>query len=417
VTFTPTASGAHTGTFKITGSAGTQTASLSGTGVLPATDALSPLSLAFAPQQLTTASGSQQVTLTNSGDTALTLIAAQISSGDFTVTNACGNSLNPHSTCALNVAFQPQSIGLAAGLLTVSDEYRSQSVALSGTGIAPPGVSLSPIYTLNFPTTGVGQAALPKTVTLTNNGGLPLQLQSTTLTGDFAILSGSDTCGTTLAPANACTFQIVFAPTAAGARSGVLTMTDSAPNSPQTLKLTGSAIDFALSPDGETTVTIASGQNAVFPLLFTPFPTLHGTATFACAGVPLNAACNITPASISLDATATVSVVVLTGVSGSSSASAVPPGRHRPALWLAALLPLGLLFLRRARLPRLVCLALLCCLLLPMGCGAGRQLPPSGSSGGPPAQVPVTPAGTYPIVVSATSAGLTRTINLTLIVK
>ncbi len=61
ITFTPTTTGAHAGTFTITDDAGTQTASLSGTGVSPATDALSPLSLAFAPQELTTASASQQV--------------------------------------------------------------------------------------------------------------------------------------------------------------------------------------------------------------------------------------------------------------------------------------------------------------------------------------------------------------------
>ena len=59
ITFTPTASGTRTGTFTITDDAGTQTASLSGTGTSPATDALSPLSLTFAPQQLTTASAPQ----------------------------------------------------------------------------------------------------------------------------------------------------------------------------------------------------------------------------------------------------------------------------------------------------------------------------------------------------------------------
>jgi hypothetical protein len=416
VTFTPAASGTRTGTFTITGSAGTQTASLSGTGVLPATDALSPLSLDFAPEQLATASAPRQVILTNSGDTALTLIAAQITSNDFTVTNACGNSLNPHSACALNIAFAPRSIGQAAGVLTISDQYRSQSVALMGTGVAPPGVSLSPIDALSFPATGVGQSALPRTITLTNNGGLPLQLQGTALTGDFAMLPGSNTCGATLAPANACTFQIIFAPTAAGVRSGALTVTDSAPNSPQTLRLTGSAIDFALSPDGETTVTVASGQNAVFPLLLTPSAALDGTATLACAGVPLNAACEITPASIPLDAVSTVSVVVLTGVPGGASTAKSAHGQHRPAFWLALLMPLGLLALGR-RLPRLACLVLLCCLLFPAGCGAGRQVPAAGASGGSPAQATVTPAGTYPIVVSATSAEVTRTIDLTLIVK
>ncbi len=81
--------------------AGTQTVALSGVGTSPATDALSPLALAFAPQQLNTASVMQQVTLMNSGDVALTLIAAQIMAGDFTVVNSCGNSLNGHSSCSI----------------------------------------------------------------------------------------------------------------------------------------------------------------------------------------------------------------------------------------------------------------------------------------------------------------------------
>ena len=41
----------------------------------------------------------------------LTLISAQVTSGDFTVVNGCGNSLNEHSSCALSVAFAPKSVG------------------------------------------------------------------------------------------------------------------------------------------------------------------------------------------------------------------------------------------------------------------------------------------------------------------
>ena len=415
ITFTPTAIGTQAGTFTISDDSGTQTASLSGIGTSPPTDALSPLSLAFAPQQLTTVSTPQQILLTNSGGAPLTLIAAQITSGDFTVANACGNSLSPHSTCAINVMFQPQSIGLGTGLLTISDQYRTQSVALSGIGVAPPGVSLSPFYTLTFPVSGVGQTALPQTVTLTNNGGLPLQIQSTAITGDFSIVAGSNTCGAVLAAGSACTMQIAFTPTVGGIRTGTLTLTDSAGNSPQILHLTGTAVDFLLSADGNTTVTIANGQNAVFPLLFTSSSTLSGTASFACTGAPLNAACNVTPSSIPLNATATISVVVLTGVPSASLKFPDSPGQSR-TLWFAALLPLGIFVLRRARLPRLAYVLLLCCFLLPIGCGTGRQLP-SGTSGSPSPQVPVTPSGTYSIMVSATSAGLTRTINLTLIVR
>jgi hypothetical protein len=416
ITFTPTASGSRTGIFTITDGAGTQIASLSGIGTLPATDTLSPLALTFASQQLTTVSAPQQVTLTNAGDEPLTLISAKIMSGDFTVVNGCANSLNPHSSCAIRVMFQPQGLGTGAGLLTVSDQYRSQTVVLSGTGVAPPGVSLSPLYTLAFPATGVGQTALPQTVALTNNGGAPLEIQSTIITGDFSIVPGSSTCGPVLAPATACTMQVVFTPTAGGARSGTLTFADSAPNSPQVLRLTGTGVDFVLGADGNTTVTITSGQNAVFPLLFTSSTAVTGAVAFTCAGVPLNAACRITPSSITLgSAPVTVSVVVLTGVPNSSLVSPAYLGSRR-SFWLAALLPLGLFALRRRRLPRLASLVFLCCCLLPTGCGAGRQLPP-GSSGNPPSQVSVTPSGTYPIVVSATSAGFTSTIKLTLIVK
>ncbi|HEV2710013.1 MAG TPA: choice-of-anchor D domain-containing protein [Edaphobacter sp.] len=411
ITFTPTASGVSSGSFTVSDGAGTQTASLSGTGTTPATDALSATSLAFAVQKLTTVSAPQQITLTNAGDVALTLISAQTTSTDFTVTNACGASLNPHSTCAIDVAFQPQSVGPIAARFTIADVYRTQTIALSGTGVAPPGVSLSPLYNLTFPITGVGQTAAPETVTLTNNGGLPLNLASTVLTGDFSILPGSDTCGVTLAAANACTLQILFAPSVGGTRTGTLTISDSAANSPQVLHLSGAAVDFSLIPDGDTTVTVSSGENAVFPLLFTS--STAAVTNFSCSGAPLNASCNINPASVAQGGATTVSVTVQTGM---LTASLSPPTHSSPnrTLWLAALLPLGLLTLHRNRR---LSLLLLCCLLLPTACGTGRQLPSSGATGGSPGQTPVTPAGTYPIVVSAISGGLTRTITLTLIVK
>ena len=157
VVFAPTASGRRTGSFCNTDDAGTQTASLSGTGRSPATDGLSPMSLSFAAQQLNTASAVQQVTLTNTGDVALTLIAAQITAGDFTVVNWCGNSLKGHTRVArLAVAFVPKSVGAGGGVLTVSDQFRTQTVTLSGTGVAPPGVSLSPVATMMFAATAVG---------------------------------------------------------------------------------------------------------------------------------------------------------------------------------------------------------------------------------------------------------------------
>jgi hypothetical protein len=423
ITFTPTASGTRTGTFTITDDAGTQTASLSGIGTAPPTDALSPLALTFAPQQLTTASTPQTITLTNSGDVALTSIAAKITTGDFSVVNVCGNSLNPHSSCTISVTFQPTTVGPATGTLTISDTYRTQTISLTGTGVAPPGISLSPTYGITFPATGVGTTAISPIVTLTNNGGQPLTIATTTVTGDFAIVPGTNTCPATLAVSTACTLQLAFTPTAAGPRSGTLTLTDSSPTSPHTLPLTGTGVDFALTPDGNTTVTTQSGKNAVFPLLLSPAtndPTTL-TATFACTGAPANSTCTVNPSTTTLDAPKTISVTILTGVS--TTVQTIPqagfqtPHPH-PTLWLALLLPTGLLALcKHHRCTALICVLVLSSLLATSGCGTGRRIPGSGSSDPTQPSQTATPAGTYPITVSATSAGLTRTINLTLIVQ
>ncbi|HEU5341074.1 choice-of-anchor D domain-containing protein [Edaphobacter sp.] len=407
VAFTPTASGARSGTFSITDDVGTQTASLTGTGLAPATDALSPLSLTFAVQQLTTTSAPQQITLTNSGDQPLTLISAQSASASFSVVNSCGNSLNAHSACSIEVAFAPQTLGTVTGTLTVADAYRSQTITLTGTGIAPPGVSLAPTSRMSFPATGVGIAAAAQTVTLTNNSAALLQLAAPVLTGDFAIVAGSDACGATLAPGTACTMQVAFTPTASTLRTGTLTISDNSPTSPHVLALSGTGVDFSLANDGNASQTVQSGQSAIFPLLLTSAAGTPGTAVFTCTGAPANSTCNVTPGSIALGSTSTISVTVQTGVGSTSDAS----GAHR-SLWLTILLPLGLAGFRRRRLAGM---ALLCGLLVVSGCGSGRIIPPGGGSGSPSGAK--TPAGTYNVAVSATSAGLTRATHLTLTVQ
>jgi hypothetical protein len=373
------------------------------------------MALTFGPQQITTASNAQQITLTNSGDLPLTLIAAQITSGDFTVVNACGNSLNAHSSCSMEVAFAPKNVGVINGALSVSDQYRSQTVTLNGFGVAPPGVSLSPFSTVAFTATGVGLTATAQTVTLTNNGGGPLVVQSAAITGDFVIVSGSNTCGSSIAVGTACTLQVAFMPSAGGPRSGTLTVTDNAPNSPQTLSLTGTGVDFALNANGATSLTIANGQNAVFPLLLSSAANVPGTATFVCSGAPANSTCNVNPVSVTLGNTTTVSVTVLTGVTSTARLPQQSTIRSH-VFWVVVMLPLGFLTMRGRRRSFLAGSVLLGCLLAATGCGAGRAIPlGSGSNPGPP--ISVTPAGTYSIVASASSAGLTRTVTLTLIVQ
>ena len=460
ITFNPTVTGTRAGTFSITDDAGTQTASLSGTGFSAATDGLAPLALTFAPQQINTTSAAQQVTLTNTGDAALTLIAAQITQGDFTAVNSCGNSLAGHASCTISVSFVPKNIGAESGLMTVTDEFRTQTVVLNGTGIAPPGVSLAPASPLGFGTDGVGVVSQPQTVTLTNNGGVALMIQSLTASGDFSVLSGANTCplgGTVgLAPNASCTLQVVFAPTGVGTRNGLLTVQDNAPSSPQSMQLVGTGVDFQWQANGQTDVTVTSGQPAGYSLTLAPAVGIglqngQALAAISCAGVPVNATCLLSTQNADLSGNTTVVVTVTTGVLTSSLQPPVglPQYQHPlqgfgPAL-LAMAWPLGLLgwarrygevrFLRQRlsgdvegsrrrdgnaawrsmRVPGMCVLA--GSLLLALGCGSGRLIPGTGNGGSSGAQSSPTPPGTYHLTVTATYAGLSRVEPLTLVVQ
>ncbi len=415
ITFSPTVSGTRAGTLTVTDSVGTQTASLRGAATSPATDTLTPASLVFAKQQVDTVSLTQQVTLTNAGDVALTLIVAAVTSGDFIAVNACGNSLNAHSTCSIAVSYVPKNVGSETGVLTVSDQFRSQTVALSGFGLAPPGVSLAPFATVNFAALGVGIVSAGQTVTLTNNGGVPLAITGFAVAGDFVILPGSNACGSSLAVSAACTLQVAFAPTAAAARSGSLTVTDGAASSPQVLGLTGTGVDFTLVA-GNSSASVASGQSAVYPVLLTSVSGVPGNAVFTCSGGPAYTTCMVVPGTVALGTgTVLATVTVATGV----ASAALLPGVD--VLWVALLLPLWLGFAgagrRRSPLRRWASLLVLCGVMVATSCGSAPRTIPGGPTTATPTVPTPTPSGTSTIVVSAASAGLVRTVDLSLTVQ
>jgi len=413
IDFAPTASGQRSGILTVVDDVGTQVATLSGIGISPATDSLAPLSLSFAPQELGTASTTQQVTLTNTGGTALTLVAAQ-TTGDFTVVNGCGASLSGGSSCSLEVSYAPKSLGAEAGVLTVSDVMRTQTVALSGTGIAPPGVSLSPTSGLTFAATPVGVQAPAQTITLTNNGGLPLTMSGVAATGDFSV--GTSTCGQPVGVGETCVVEILYRPTAAGARTGTVTFADNAANSPQTLPLSGLGIDFTLAADGPVSQTITSGESAAYLLLLSSAAGVPGSATLTCTGAPSQATCVVSPATAALgDANGTVLTVTL--ATGQPTAALRAHGFGDSGhLWFALAIPAGICLRRRRHLRMLFLTALCLCLI---ACGTvARTIPATGSGGGGGSgPVITTPSGTYPLVVSGSSDGLVRSVNLTVVVQ
>lgn len=405
--FRPTASGPRTGSLTITSDAGTQTVPLTGIGTSPATDKLSPLSLTFAQQVVNTTSAAQTVTLTNDGDVPLTLVAAQVLSGDFTSVNACGPTLPAHTACGISVSFAPKHVGVLTGVLQIADVQHAQTIALNGISIAGVGVSLTPSV-LTFANTGVGNAGAPQTLTLTNNGGVPLQLSAVTVTGNFGIVSGSSTCTiTTAIPiGDACSMGIAFIPDGAGERTGSVVITSN--TATQTAQLSGTGIDFTFNASGATTASVSNGTSATYALLLRPTINTSDAVTFACAGVPASTKCTIMPQYRDLSATGTVAVTLLPG----TTASAIP------VRTLLVLLPLPLLMLhRKGKQGAVLTLAVIAFLITAQGCGSNKIIPSDGSGGSGGGGGTNTPTGTYTITVSATAAGVTHSVPLTLKVQ
>jgi|HubBroStandDraft_6_1064221.scaffolds.fasta_scaffold00009_101 hypothetical protein len=118
-------------------------------------------------------------------------------------------------------------------LLTAAAVLRP--VALSAQAVA--GATFYPIG-LTFFDQQIGTTSPTQIVMLLNSGTAPLTLTKRTVTGNFTASAGC----TTIAPGSSCRIVIAFAPTALGLRTGTLSFTDNAPNSPQVINLSGNGI-------------------------------------------------------------------------------------------------------------------------------------------------------------------------------
>jgi len=245
VIFTPpsgSSPGTLTGALTVNGTNGTSlVVSLSGTvPTPPPTISLSTTSLSFASQTVGTTSGPQSVTLSNTSNFNLA-ITSIIASQQFTESDNCGSSLAGGASCTINVSFAPTAGGAVSGTLTLTNNAANspQSVALSGTGVTPAAVSLSP-SSLAFVGQQVGTTSAPQTITLTNTGGMNLNITVISYTNPFVLLS--QTCLGTVAPGASCQMTVAFKPTDGGAVSGYVQVTDDASGSPQRVTLSGTGI-------------------------------------------------------------------------------------------------------------------------------------------------------------------------------
>jgi hypothetical protein len=213
------------------------------------------------------------------------------------------------------------TIGLLGNLIMAdSNNARVRSVA----GIATPLVRAVTLSTaaIVFPAQIVSTTSAARSITITDFGKLSAAITSTpTIAGadasDFAIQNGTTTCtnGATLTQNNSCTITITFTPSGPGSRTASLSIFDNAFGSPQTVSLSGTAVDFSLiaATGGTTSAMVMAGQTATYNLQIMASG-FSGTVSLSCFGAPAAATCSVVPTSISLrgNAVAPFTVTVTT---------------------------------------------------------------------------------------------------------
>lgn len=213
----------------------------------------------------------------------------------------------------------------------------------------------------------------------------------------------------------ACTIQVTFTPTAGGTRSGSVTVTDNAPDSPQSIVLTGigaaPSIGLSVAAGGAVSVTVSAGSPATYQLSIGGAG-VSGTAALSCTGAPATVTCSFpagtTPSFSATNASTFTVNVTTTPMMGSlrrANFSALP--------WLWAAVLMGTVILpnrQRAKSVSTRQLLLLALLAFLCSCGGGNGSQSNGNNG-------ATQPGTYNLTVVAQAGSATQSVALTLTVK
>jgi hypothetical protein len=369
-----------------------------------------PSSVDFENIPVGSTSASVGVLLANVGTNPISLGTVQVS-GDFALTNNCPATLGAAAACLLDVTFAPQVSGSRTGSVVVNDNAGGpHTINLTGAGTG--SVNALPT-TVNFGNQQVGTLSPYQLVVLTNSSPLfpAVTITNQQVTGDF-MLSGGLQCGSLLNPQSQCVISVAFSPTAAGVRSGTLTITDSDPSSPQIVTLTGNGVvsgslGVAIASGSPASATVSAGQNATYNLAIGG-KGISGAVILSCSGAPIGATCSV-PTSLTLSASSSTNFAV-TVTTTSRTLAAQNNATTLPWLW-ASIVMVCFIGFRKTR-AGLATLLVAACLLA--GCGGSGSTtttpPPTTNPSG-------TPAGTYTITLTATTSSTTQSVDLTLIVN
>jgi hypothetical protein len=226
--------------------------------------------------------------------------------GTFTATASLSQSLAYHSMTMLTSGRAMEDAGIATTSVCCTVEntasfYTPLSLTFSATS-------------LNFGLLQIGLSSPSQTVTINNVSSHSVTFTSITSSGDYAESNTCPTTPTTLNAGQSCTITVTFTPTAAGTRSGAVTLKDNSPGSPsQTITLSGTGETLALgfSPSSLNLGSVVPGFSASMSATLTN----DGSSAVNITGISISPAdgtftqTNNCPATLSVQQTCTFTIV------------------------------------------------------------------------------------------------------------
>ncbi len=222
---------------------------------LPSVESIGSLQLYLPPPS---AWNTRTETLSVLGSSNGTTFSQIVGSAAYTFNPATGNEVTislPSGTTAEYVELSfTGNTGWSAAQLS---EFEIFSGGGSSGGAS--ALTASPA-SLSFGNVTTGSTSAAQTVTVSNPGTSAATGVSVSASAPFA---ETNTCGSSIAAGGSCTVSVTYAPTAAGASTGTVSVASSAPGSPLTVALTGTGIssttDLALNQP-----TTASGYTQTY---------------------------------------------------------------------------------------------------------------------------------------------------------
>ncbi|MGG6298077.1 choice-of-anchor D domain-containing protein [Leptolyngbya sp. AN02str] len=266
VVFTPRSEGGKNANliFRSNDPKGPSSLYLNGYGALPQVPRITadPTGLNFSTVELEAASRAQPLTITNTGNSRLSIGTITADTNEDFVSDRAGAigascsriTLEPGQSCRFGVVFIPQVEGDRYGRIFIPSNAADGQLAILMYGVGArrqfPSISISP-SSLLFGEIPQGSISAPQRVTITNSGGAPLTLQTLSIQGahpfDFTGTNNDSFTGLacsnlSLQPGQSCSLDVYFGPTQLGDRTAQLIVPSNDPNGTFGINLVGQGI-------------------------------------------------------------------------------------------------------------------------------------------------------------------------------